>query len=38
LIGAWRAKPGAAPLRISRFALGFVFALGMAGVRFLYAR
>lgn len=37
LIGAWRARRGDDVLRIDRFAYGYVFALSMALVRFVFA-
>ncbi|KQV54302.1 MULTISPECIES: hypothetical protein [unclassified Duganella] len=37
LMGAWRARRGDAVLRIDRFAYGYVFALSLALVRFVFA-
>ena len=37
LIGAWRARRGDDVLRIDRFAYGYVFALFLALVRFVFA-
>jgi hypothetical protein len=37
LIGAWRARRGDDVLRIDRFAYGYVFALSLALVRFVFA-
>lgn len=37
LIGALRAKNGQQVLRIDRFGYGYLFALAMAAVRFVYA-
>lgn len=37
LMGAWRAKRGQAVLRLDRFAYGYLFALSLALVRFLFA-
>jgi len=34
LLGSWRSKQGFAVLRIERFAYGYLFALGVALVRF----
>jgi hypothetical protein len=38
LLGAWRARRGQAVLRIDRFAYGYLFALGVAVVRFWFAK
>jgi hypothetical protein len=38
LVGAWRAKRGDPVLRIDRFAYGYVFALSLALVRFVFAQ
>jgi len=38
LIGAWRARRGDDVLRIDRFAYGYVFALSLALVRFIFAQ
>jgi len=38
LIGAWRARRGDDLLRIDRFAYGYVFALSLALVRFIFAQ
>ncbi len=38
LLGAWRAKRGDPVLRIDRFAFGYVFALALALVRFMFAQ
>lgn len=38
LLGAWRAKRGDPVLRIDRFAYGYVFALSLALVRFVFAQ
>lgn len=37
LMGAWRARRGQTVQRIDRFAYGYLFALALALVRFLYA-
>lgn len=37
LIGIWRAHRGQPLLRLDRFAFGYLFALSLALVRFLYA-
>lgn len=37
-LGAWRARHNQAVLRIDRFAYGFMFALGVALVRFWFAK
>lgn len=37
LLGAWRARRGDSVLRIDRFAYGYVFALSLALVRFVFA-
>lgn len=37
-IGAWRARRGQTLLRIDRFAYGYLFALSLALVRFLFAK
>ncbi|MCL2657213.1 MAG: hypothetical protein FWD62_07270 [Betaproteobacteria bacterium] len=37
LIGKWRARRGDAVLRIDRFAYGYLFALALAAIRFLFA-
>ena len=36
-IGAWRAQKGQALLRLDRFSYGFLFALSVALVRFVYS-
>lgn len=36
-IGSWRAKHGQVPLRIDRFSYGYLFALALALVRFVWA-
>jgi hypothetical protein len=36
LIGAWRRERGLAVIRLDTFLYGYVFALGMAGVRFIW--
>jgi hypothetical protein len=38
LVGSWRAKHGLSVLRIERFAYGYLFALGVALVRFFVAK
>lgn len=38
LVGAWRAKRGDPVMRIDRFAYGYVFALSLALVRFVFAQ
>ncbi|MTW14151.1 hypothetical protein GM658_26400 [Pseudoduganella eburnea] len=38
LVGTWRAKRGDPVLRIDRFAYGYVFALALALVRFVFAQ
>ncbi len=38
LFGSWRAKRGDPVLRIDRFAYGYVFALSLALVRFVFAQ
>ncbi|SFG31332.1 hypothetical protein SAMN05518865_110249 [Duganella sp. CF458] len=38
LAGVWRARRGDAVLRIDRFAYGYVFALSLALVRFVFAQ
>ncbi len=38
LMGAWRARRGDEVLRIDRFAYGYVFALSLALVRFIFAQ
>jgi hypothetical protein len=38
LVGAWRAKRGDPVLGIDRFAYGYVFALSLALVRFVFAQ
>lgn len=38
LMGAWRARRGDDVLRIDRFAYGYVFALSLALVRFVFAQ
>jgi hypothetical protein len=38
LMGAWRARRGDTLLRIDRFAYGYVFALSLALVRFVFAQ
>jgi len=38
LMGAWRAKRGDPVMRIDRFAYGYVFALSLALVRFVFAQ
>lgn len=38
LVGAWRARRGDPVLRIDRFAYGYVFALSLALVRFMFAQ
>jgi hypothetical protein len=38
LMGAWRARRGDDVLRIDRFAYGYVFALSLALVRFIFAQ
>lgn len=38
LVGAWRAKRGDPVLRIDTFAYGYVFALALALVRFVFAQ
>lgn len=37
VIGAWRARRGQPVLRIDRFAYGYLFALALGLVRFIYA-
>jgi hypothetical protein len=37
-LGAYERKQGKAPLRLDSFAYGFVFALGVALIRFAFAR
>lgn len=37
-MGAWRARRGEPILRIDRFACGYLFALALAFVRFLFAQ
>lgn len=37
-MGVWRAKRGESVLRIDRFAYGYVFALALAVVRFVWAK
>ena len=37
LMGAWRAKRGDPVMRVDRFAYGYLFALGLALVRFWFA-
>jgi hypothetical protein len=37
LLGRWRARRGDAVLRIDRFACGYLFALSLALVRFVFA-
>ncbi len=36
-MGAWRARRGQSALRIDRFAYGYLFALSLALIRFLFA-
>ena len=38
LVGSWRARQGLSVLRIERFAYGFLFALGIALIRFFFAK
>jgi len=38
LLGSWRARRGQSVLRIDRFAYGYLFALGLALVRFWFAK
>ena len=38
LVGSWRAKHGLSVLRIERFAYGYLFALGLALIRFFFAK
>ena len=38
LVGVWRARRGQSLVRMDRFAYGYVFALSLALVRFLFAR
>jgi hypothetical protein len=38
VLGAWRARRGQTVLRIDRFAYGYLFALGLAVVRFWFAQ
>jgi DNA-binding transcriptional LysR family regulator len=38
LMGAWRARRGDELLRIDRFAYGYVFALSLALVRYIFAQ
>jgi uncharacterized membrane protein len=38
LMGAWRARRGDELLRIDRFAYGYVFALALALVRYIFAQ
>ena len=38
LVGSWRAKHGLSVLRIERFAYGYLFALGIALIRFFFAK
>ena len=38
LIGRWRASHGQEILRIDRFAYGYLFALALALVRFVFTR
>jgi hypothetical protein len=38
LLGHWRAKRGDPVLRIDRFAYGYLFALGVAIIRFKFAQ
>ena len=37
IIGAWRARRGQPLLRIDRFAYGYLFALALGLVRYVYA-
>jgi len=37
ILGAWRERRGQQVLGLDRFAYGYVFALAMSGVRFLWA-
>lgn len=37
IMGAWRARRGEPVLRIDRFAYGYLFALGVALIRFYFA-
>ncbi|EHR70749.1 hypothetical protein BurJ1DRAFT_1897 [Burkholderiales bacterium JOSHI_001] len=37
LLGRWRAKRGDEVLRIDRFAHGYLFAIGLAIIRFEFA-
>ncbi len=38
VLGAWRSRRGQAVLRIDRFTYGYLFALGLAAVRFWFAQ
>jgi hypothetical protein len=38
LLGAWRAKHGQQVLRIDKFAYGMLFAVCLAGVRYMFGR
>ena len=38
LVGAWRRERGLAVIRLDTFLYGYVFALGMAGVRFIWGQ
>lgn len=37
VMGAWRVRRGESPLRIDRFAYGYLFAFAVAAVRFFFA-
>ena len=37
LLGAWRVKRGQPMLRIDRFSYGYLFALALASIRYLFA-